>query len=291
MNEYERRAWEPILESLRQEKVREGLAISLYVPFGQVAKAQSLLASERSLARNIHDRVTRKAVEAAIDSASRGLSLSERDANPNGLAIFAIGPHSRTFRAPEPVLSFLYKCSRALHLAPLEQMLLPRQVTGLVVLDRSEATIGWTDGYQVRVSHHYEGFVMGKHHMGGMSQHRYQELIQQQAEAFFKTVGEQANAVFLPMLGTLTEIVVGGPSMTKQEWRDGEYLDHRLRQLLRKGATYGTGYTDEQGLKELCVRANLLRNPPSTIVAHRAGFAYAMAVQRETEARKTFFER
>jgi peptide chain release factor subunit 1 len=202
--------------------------------------------------------VTRRTVEAALNDATRAVNALPADAASNGFALFASGDGAPCLLVPpEPLTGFVYRCEKTFFLAPLDEMLVPRSVVGLIVLDRGEATFGWTDGRRIVLLRNIESYIMPKHKKGGMSQARYARMTQQTVEAFFTKVGEEANATFLPLLGRMERLVVGGPALTKGEFMEGDYLDYRLRDRLEK-QTVSTGYTDEQGLKELCVRAGLV---------------------------------
>ena len=45
---------------------------------------------------------------------------------------------------PEPISTFLYRCDSEFFLEPLSDMLLDKKIYGLIVIDRSEATIGYS---------------------------------------------------------------------------------------------------------------------------------------------------
>ena len=258
MNEKQHACVEEWVETLSAEKAEEGLLVSLYVPPAEKERAIRMVAVELKLSDNIRDRVTRQLVAAALKDVIRAMTYPlGHEAMLNGFAIFADGKGiARLVAPPMPIMGFVYRCERTYYLTPLTQMLVPRSVVGLIVLDRGEATFGWTDCRRIVELHNMESYVMGKHHMGGMSQARYARLIEQQVVAFFTKVGEEAAAVFLPLLGSLESIVVGGPALTKAAFVEGDYLDYRLKGLLST-TLYSTGYTGEQGLKELCARAGL----------------------------------
>lgn len=260
MKDAERTELETFLAVASPRKATEGLLLSLYVPAGETEAARTFVRSEQVEAANIRDRVTRKQVGDALKDAERALlyPLGARG-KANGVAIFADGLGATAlFEPPEPVLGFVYKCEKTFYLEPLQEMLVERHITALVVLDRGEATLGWTDGRRVVLLRNIESYIMKKHHMGGMSQARYARMTQQQVEAFFTKVGESMTETFLPILGRIDTILIGGPALTKDEFVRGDYLDYRLKAKLRP-EFYSTGYTDEQGLKELAVRAGLVK--------------------------------
>jgi peptide chain release factor subunit 1 len=62
-----------------------------------------------------------------------------------------------------------------------------------------------------------------------------------------------ANDLFVAKRHELDGILVGGPSPTKDEFLDGDYLHHELQDSVL--GKFDVSYTDESGLKELVDRA------------------------------------
>jgi peptide chain release factor subunit 1 len=255
MNREQREWLQKLIAHLSGRKAEAGLLLTLYVPPEDIDRARQFVKAERAQAGNIRDRVTRKMVSDALYDATRALLYNVGpQGRANGVAVFADGkgvPYMVS--PPEPILGFVYKCERSYFLDPLADMLAATSVWGLVVVDRQEATVGWTDGRRVELLLNTESFVQGKTHMGGMSQHRYQENGKLQLKTFFRKVGDSASQIFLKMGPRLKGIYVGGPGFTKDEWLKDADLDYRVVSLLRM-PTYHTGYTDEQGLRELAAQ-------------------------------------
>lgn len=248
MNETERSILEATAMSLGARNAERGLLLTLYVPSTDVLRAKALVQAEYSLARNVKDRVTRAVVR---DSLRAALStLTDLGDVPHGLGLFIEGLSVFLWLPPEPILGMVYRCEKTFFLGPMLEMLSAGPVWGLVVMDRSEATLGWTDGRQVELLEDKQSYVMGKHHMGGMSQARYARLIAQQVSAFYDKVSVMASERFLPFGKRLRGILVGGPGHTKDEWVASEGMDYRIRPKVRL-PTFSTGYTEEQGLREL----------------------------------------
>lgn len=231
------------------------LMLSLYVPPGEEQQAVSFLRGELAQSRNIKDRQTRKNVETSLTQVIHLLQTVHLRAV--GTAVFAgHGAEPIMVDPPEPILGFVYRCERLFYLEPLRDILEAKQIVGLVVMDRQEASFGWTDGRRIVLVKNIGSYIPGKHHMGGMSQARYARIIEHMVEEFFTKVGEKAGAVFLPMLDRLSAIYVGGPGSTKDEWLKWRRLDYRLKAKLHP-KTFSTGYTDEQGLKEIAAYVKL----------------------------------
>ncbi len=261
MKEPDKNALTLFVMRLREQKADEGLMLSLYVPPGDIESARAFVRSEQTQAANIRDRVTRKMVSDALFDAHRALMYRPGpECEANGVAVFADGSGNPTmFSPPEPILGFLYKCERTYFLEPLEDMLVERHLIGLVVLDRGVATLGWTDGRRIVMLREMESWIMGKHGKGGMSANRYARMTQHSLEEFFTKIGEAITATFLPMLDRVDAIYIGGPSLTKEEFVRRDYMDYRVKEKVVP-VFHSTGYTSEQGLKELCVRAGLVEN-------------------------------
>jgi len=89
----------------------------------------------------------------------------------------------------------------------------------------------------------------GKHRAGGQSHRRFERLIDEESHNFKKRIGEHSNTVFLPNVSELSGIIIGGPAATKEDFVDGEYLNHELKKKIV--AVKDITYTDESGIREL----------------------------------------
>jgi peptide chain release factor subunit 1 len=161
-------------------------------------------------------------------------------------------PVSYVFEPPAPVRVSAYRCDSQFWLEPLEELLVEHDLYGLIVIDRSEATLGWLKGKHVDVISNVQSLVPSKHGRGGQSQRRFERLIENAAHEFFKKVGDIANEEFLDVEG-LKGIVIGGPGYTKTFFSEKEYLHHELKKKIVD--ILDTSYTDESGLRELLNKA------------------------------------
>jgi peptide chain release factor subunit 1 len=71
-------------------------------------------------------------------------------------------------------------------------------------------------------------------------------------QEYFNRVGDVMTDVFLN-LDNLKGIIVGGPGPTKEEFVNGNYLHHEIREMIL--TTVDTGYTGHEGVKELVNRS------------------------------------
>ena len=151
---------------------------------------------------------------------------------------------------PDPVISYKYHCDSEFYLEPLKDMLKDKDTYGLIALDRREATIGILKGKITEMMKHVTSGVPGKHRKGGQSARRFQQLRLIAINEFYKRIGDHANGIFLNLPPKeLKGILIGGPSPTKEEFVDGNFLHHELQAAIV--GVFDVAYTDESGLHEL----------------------------------------
>jgi len=245
------------LEEVRKLSGRGTELISLYVPPSrQVSDVSNYLRSEYSQSSNIKSASTRKNVQAAISSI---LSRLKNFKSPpeNGLVFFvghrSVGADQTdmiqfVLEPPEPVPTFIYRCDSQFFTEPIEGMLETKDKYGLIVIDRSEATVGMLHGKRIVPIKNMQSLVPSKHGRGGQSARRFERLIEIAAHEYYKKVADVANEAFLSEKD-LKGILVGGPGPTKEFFVKSEYLHYELQKKIID--TFDTGYTDEYGLKEL----------------------------------------
>jgi peptide chain release factor subunit 1 len=249
------------LEELRRYSGRATELISLYVPpTKQIHEVTSYLRNEYSQSSNIKSKSTRKNVMAAIESITNRLKAFKQPPE-NGMVFFvghtAIAGDqtqmvSHIIEPPEKITTFLYRCDSAFYLDPLEDMLTEKDIYGLIVIDRSEATLGFLRGKRITTIKNIQSLVPSKHGRGGQSQRRFERLIEIAAHEFFKKVGDLANDAFLQEKD-LKGVLIGGPGSTKVFFMERDYLHHEIKKIIVD--SFDTGYTDEYGLKELMEKA------------------------------------
>ncbi|MBX8638273.1 MAG: peptide chain release factor aRF-1 [Thermoplasmata archaeon] len=238
--------------------------ISLYVPAGKmISDVANYLREEQSQSSNIKSSSTRKNVQSAISSILSRLKGYKMLAPENGIAFFVgtvpkNGNSDQTtmvqhvIEPPEPVPTFLYRCDSSFYLDPLNSMIEVKDVYGLIVIDRKEATIGFLRGQSIQVAKNMHSQVPSKHRMGGQSSLRFERLIEIAANEYYKNVAEVCTNVFLNVKN-LSGILVGGPGSTKDFFVKEGYLHYELQKKVID--TFDAGYTDEYGLRELVEKA------------------------------------
>lgn len=246
-----------VIENLEGKKGQATELITIYIPPDkQISDVTSQLRDEYGQASNIKSKSTRTNVQSALSSIMSRLKYY-RFPPPKGLVIFtgtiSLGGDKTTMETLvvepiEPIKSYQYRCDSTFNLEPLKEMLKEKDVFGLVVLDRNEATVGILDGKRIEPTKHLTSGVPGKHTKGGQSQRRFERLRLIAIHEFYKRIGEAANNEFLQH-PELKGVLIGGPSPTKEEFVDGEYLHHELQQRIL--GAFDASYTDEFGLSEL----------------------------------------
>ncbi|MCI4396086.1 MAG: peptide chain release factor 1 [Desulfurococcales archaeon] len=252
-----------LVKELKQWKAPATTLLSLYIPPGRpVSDVVNMLRTELSITDNIKLKRTKDAVQTSLSMAIDRLTNLTKIPE-NGLVLFC-GMNSDNgkqicmmFSPPEPVKIYYYRTDKWFHTEFLEDMISEKSYYGLIIIERDEATIGLLKGTSIEVLDNFMSYIPGKHTKGGQSQRRFDRIIEQMVEDFYKTVAERAKQLFEPLLleGKLKGILVGGPGYSKQDFVSGEYLDKRLRDLVID-KLIDVGYQDEAGLRELVIKAS-----------------------------------
>jgi peptide chain release factor subunit 1 len=255
------------LEELRPLRGMGTQLVTVIIPpERQVSDVRHQLSDEAGQARNIRSNQTRKNVCEALEAASSALS-GLKNAGPKGIALFTghviVGNNKSRLMTyviddpPEPYTSFRYRCDSTFELTQLEEMLIDRTAYGLIVIDRGEGAYGLASGRRVHCQEHISSLVPSKHRQGGQSQQRFERLIEEAADKFFKKVTERACNYWLPLLPDLKGIIVGGPGSTKDTVINNNYLHHEIQKIV-KTPLFDVGYSNESGLRELIQNAGPL---------------------------------
>ncbi|RBQ24109.1 Peptide chain release factor subunit 1 [Candidatus Methanobinarius endosymbioticus] len=246
------------LKELSEKKGRGTELVSVYVPPDrQISDVTKHMREELSQSANIKSKQTKKNVQSAIEGIVQRLRLFKRPPE-KGLVLFVgMVPKGGTgtekmetfvFEPPEPIQTYTYHCNSEFFLEPLQHMMDVKEVYGITVIDRKEATIATLKGKRVDILKHLTSGVPGKHKAGGQSQRRFDRLIDLAAHEFKKRIGEHMNDVFLA-IEDLKGIIIGGPGHTKEEFLKGDYLQYELQGKVI--ATIDTSYTGEFGIREV----------------------------------------
>jgi peptide subunit release factor 1 (eRF1) len=176
MEESKKLELERLIEELGKYRGRHTELITVYVPAdANLINTSKQIETEKSTAINIKSKNNRKNVLDALERITRHLRLY-KETPKNGLAIFC-GNISDTegqpdiklwaVEPPQPIKVKMYRCDQTFVLDPLSEILEVKEVFGLVVMDRKEATLGVLEGKTIRKLKHMTSGVPGKQRAGG----------------------------------------------------------------------------------------------------------------------------
>ena len=246
------------LKELSEKKGRGTELVSVYIPPDkQISDVVKHMREELSQSANIKSKQTKKNVQSAIEVIMQRMKLFPRPPE-RGLVLFVGmipkgGPGTEkmetyVFEPPEPVQTYTYHCDSQFFLEPLEEILEDKEIYGLAVIDRKEATIAVMKGKRVDIVKTLTSGVPGKHKAGGQSQRRFDRLIELAAHEFLKRIGDHINEAFLS-IEDLKGVIIGGPGHTKEDFINGDYLHHEIKQKII--TTVDTSYTGDFGIREV----------------------------------------
>jgi len=249
-----------LVKELATYKARHTEQISVYVPVGyDLIKVINHLQEEAGTAMNIKSATTRKNVITALEKMIQHLKVIGRTPK-NGLAVFSgnvseyEGKQDFKVWSVEPPLPLnvrIYRCEKTFILDSLENMLENKNIYGLVVMDRREATFGLLKGKTISVLDNITSNVPGKTRAGGQSAARFSRLREEAAKEFMKKVAEYMKREYLPLIveKKLKGIFLGGPGLTKNDLVNRNYITRQIADKIL--AIKDIVYTDESGLYEL----------------------------------------
>ena len=249
-----------VIEDLKDFDGSGTQLVSIYVPADRhISDVVTHVTQEHSEAANIKSKQTRTAVQDALTSIKDRLRYYDVKPPENGMVLFSGAVDSGGGRTemvtkvlespPQPVESFRYHCDSDFLTEPLEHMLADQGLYGLIVLDRREANVGWLKGKRIEPVKSASSLVPGKQRKGGQSAQRFARLRLEAIDNFYQEVAGMANDLFVAKRHDLDGILVGGPSPTKDEFLDGDYLHHEIQDSVI--GKFDVAYTDESGLKDL----------------------------------------
>ncbi len=247
-----------IIKELKSKQGKHTELISVYIPQGyDLSNVLNQLAEEKGTASNIKSKTTRKNVMDALEKTIQHLRLF-KNTPVNGLAVFCGNVSERegvqdlklwSVEPFEPINIRIYRCDQKFVTEPLEALVTPKDVYGLIAIDNKEATIATLKGDHYNILKKLTSGYHGKHRAGGQSQRRFERVIRQESHEFKVRVAEYAENSFLPIIKELKGIIIGGPAGTKDDFFEGDYLHHELKKKII--AVKDITYTNESGIREL----------------------------------------
>ncbi len=257
MDEKERYEFEETLKELESYRGRHTELISVLIPqsftIHQVAKQ---IEDEKGTATNIKSNSTRKNVLDALEKISRQLKMFKQSPD-NGLALYA-GNVSEvegkddlriwTIIPPKPLKVRAYRCDQTFLIEPLKEMIETKDVYGLILIERKEATIGLLEGKSIKLIDTLTSGIPSKFKAGGQSSQRFHRITEGMAKEFFRRVADAVKKYFFD-LKNLRGILVGGPIPTKEEFLEEGNLVTALKEKVI--AIKDIGDSGMPGLKAL----------------------------------------
>ncbi len=245
------------IKDLENYRGRHTELVSVYIPAGYDINAIiNHLSQEQGTASNIKSKSTRENVQGALERMIQHLRLFKRTP-PNGLAVFSGNVAERegqqdirvwSVEPPVPMKLRTYRCDKEFLLDPLRELCETKEVYGLVVLDRRDATIALLKGKSIIPIRKTHSEVPGKMKAGGQSAMRFSRLREGATKEHYKKVAEYMKEEFLKMEG-LKGIIIGGPGVTVNDFLRREYITTELQKKII--GTKDLSYTGEFGLQEL----------------------------------------
>ncbi len=251
--------FQKVIEELKEYEGSGTQLVTIYVPPERmISDVVAHVTQEHSEAANIKSKETRTNVQDALTSIKDRLKYYKEPPD-NGMVLFSGAVNSGGGQTkmvtevlenpPDPVESFRYHCDSNFLTGPLEDMLMDKGLFGLIVLDRREANVGWLKGKRIEPVKSASSLVPGKQRKGGQSAQRFARLRLEAIDNFYQEVAEMADELFVSKRHDMNGILVGGPSPTKDEFLDGDYLHHELGDMVL--GKFDVAYTDESGLHDL----------------------------------------
>ena len=248
-----------LLNYLKGKKGFHTELVSLYIPHDRkISDVTNYLKNEVSESQNIKSKLTRKNV---LDSIASLLGqLKNINTSPeNGLIMFSGAiPQNNTpgteknelyiVDPPEKVKTFKYHCANEFLLWPLEEMLVPKETYGLLVIGRQESAVGYVKGNHVEIVREFTSGIHSKHRAGGQSQRRFERLIEEGEKQFYRRISAEINELFLEM-EDLRGLFIGGPGPSKEKFVNDESMDYRLREKILD--VVDLGYGGSEGIRAL----------------------------------------
>lgn len=250
------------IAELNSHKAAHTEFVSVYVPKDyDLTKIIQHLAQEQGTASNIKSAATRKNVQSALEKMIQHLRTIGKTPK-NGLAVFSGNIASKegkqdlqvwSVEPPLPLKTRIYRCDKMFVTDLLEEMVVEKQVYGLVVLDRRDADLALLKGKTIIPLKKTHSEVPGKTKAGGQSSQRFARIREGAYKDHFKKIADYMKEQFLPLGNDLKGIILGGPGTTIASFVEKDYLTGDIKKKII--GTKDLSYTGEFGLQELVEKA------------------------------------
>jgi peptide chain release factor subunit 1 len=258
VNEAEVLLFKKKLKKMKQFKGRGTELISLYLPPAvDRSSVMAQITEELSQSSNIKSPTTRKNVQGSLRKLNNFLKQINFKLPEKGLVVFSGNVSEQegksdiklfTIKPPRELKTKLYWCDSQFHLVPLEEMVAPTDIFGILTIDNKESTIAILVGKKYEILGHFTSGISGKHRAGGQSAQRFERLHEDAVNDFYKRIGTKLTEIFIPYGDKLKGLLISGPGITKNYFMNQDRLDHRLKEKVL--GIIDTSYTDESGIRE-----------------------------------------
>lgn len=227
--------------------------VSVYIPVGYpINEVSAKLRGEMSQAENIKSKQTRTNVIGALERIITVLKGYKKTSD-SGLAIFSGNvsedpskTYIQTFviEPPYKLNVSIYRCDSSFFLEPLERMLEATDVYGIVVMDGRDATLALLKGTETQIMRKLHNPTPSKVKVGGQSARRYQRIVEEGTQNYYKRIGEAMDEIFL---GKVKGVIVGGPGPAKENFLKEKPFNYQHKII----GIVDTGYSDEHGVNDV----------------------------------------
>ncbi|MBD3208796.1 helix-turn-helix domain-containing protein [Candidatus Woesearchaeota archaeon] len=219
------------IKEIEHRKGRGTELVSVYIPTGyDINKINTHLAQEQGTASNIKSKQTRDNVISALEKMIQHLKLFPKTP-PNGLAAFAGNVAERegqqdyqvwSIEPPIPLNTRIYRCDKEFVIRPLLDMIEDKEVYGLVVMDRRDATIALLKGKTIVPLTKTHSEVAGKTRAGG--QCMAGDTLVQIADGSMARIGDLHNPYVVKAADTSTGTFGDSPITDKWDVKEKKSL-------------------------------------------------------------------
>lgn len=258
-----------MLKKLAKFRGKGTQLISLYIPpKADRSSVMGQITEEISQSSNIKSPQTRKNVQGALRKINNYLKVIDFKIPPTGLVVFCGNVSENEGKTDIKLFKVVpvkelrtkrYWCDSAFHLDPLQEMLAPSEVYGLITMDKREATIAVLLGKRYIIVDKLTSQVPGKIRAGGQSAHRFERLREGAEKEFYRKVADRFLHAILKYEGKIKGIIIAGPGATKNYFMEQGQVDSRIKDKVI--GTLDVSYTDEFGIQEVVARSeDILRD-------------------------------
>ncbi|MHA1771680.1 MAG: peptide chain release factor aRF-1 [Candidatus Thorarchaeota archaeon] len=236
----ERQQLKKKIQELKALKGRHSSFTTLYIPPSKnLTDVISFIRTELAGTDNIKSKTNRKNVADNLTAILSELTKI-KELPENGVAFFfgiqEEGGTLKTIREivipPAPVAQFLYICGREFDTSELEDMVKPKSLVVIVLIEGGKVTIGYLRGKHIELVRDEDFYIIGKTRAGGQSARRYQRIRDEKMQEFFKHVGKLLSDLLLDNIDNVDAIVLGGNTIRAQEFLEKGDLDYRIREKI-----------------------------------------------------------